>query len=99
MNNQEKAKQHLIHSDAVLATIIHEVGDLNLSRRLELSKQNHFGTLVFGIVGQRNAERVTINILQQMRVRYEAESPTADQILQTPLEELEKMLNSYKKAE
>ncbi len=93
------AKQHLIDSDVVLTTIINEVGDLDLSRRLELNTENHFGTLVFGIVGQRNAERVTINILQKMKEIYGNESPTAQQILETPKEELEQLLNSYKKAE
>jgi len=97
--NFQKAKQHLIQSDTVLAQVIEEVGDLDLSRRLELSTENHFGTLVFGIVGQRSAERVTINILQQMRECYKAEAPTPEQVLETPREELEKMLNSYKKAE
>jgi DNA-3-methyladenine glycosylase II len=99
MYNQQNAKQHLIHADAVLATIIYEVGDLELSRRLELNTQNHFGTLVFGIVGQRNAERVTINILQKMKTIYGNESPTAQQILDTPKEDLEQLVNSYKKAE
>jgi DNA-3-methyladenine glycosylase II len=93
------AKQHLIDSDVVLATIINEVGDLDLNRRLELNTENHFGTLVFGIVGQRNAERVTINILQEMKEIYGNESPTAQQILETSKEELEQLLNSYKKAE
>lgn len=93
------AKQHLIDSDAVLATIINEVGNLDLSRRLELNTENYFGTLVFGIVGQRNAERVTINILQKMKEIYGSESPTAQQILETPKEKLEQLLNSYKKAE
>ncbi len=93
------AKQHLIDSDVVLTTIINEVGELDLNRRLELDTENHFGTLVFGIVGQRNAERVTINILQKMKEIYGNESPTAQQILETPKEELEQLLNSYKKAE
>ncbi len=93
------AKQHLIDSDAVLATIINEVGNLDLSRRLELNTENYFGTLVFGIVGQRNAERVTISILQKMKEIYGSESPTAQQILETPKEKLEQLLNSYKKAE
>jgi DNA-3-methyladenine glycosylase II len=99
MYNQQKAKQHLINSDAALSTIISQVGDLDLSRRLELNTQNHFGTLVFGIVGQRSPERVTINILQKMRELYGNESPTAEQILNTPKEDLELLLNSYKKAE
>jgi DNA-3-methyladenine glycosylase II len=99
MNSYQKAKQHLLNSDAVLATVINEIGDLDLSRRLELNTENHFGTLVFGIVGQRNAERVTINILQKMKEIYGNESPTVQQILETPKEELEQLLNSYKKAE
>jgi DNA-3-methyladenine glycosylase II len=99
MINQQQAKEHLINSDVLLATIINEVGNLDLSRRLELNAQNHFGTLVFGIVGQRNAERVTVNILQTMRVKYGKESPTAEQIIVTPKTELEQIVNSYKKAD
>ena len=99
MNNFQEAKQHLMASDAVLATIINEVGELDLTRRLELNTENHFGTLVFGIVGQRNAERVTINILQKMKEIYGNESPTAQQILETPKADLEQLLNSFKKAE
>jgi 3-methyladenine DNA glycosylase/8-oxoguanine DNA glycosylase len=99
MTDFQQVKQYLTKSDAVLATIIHEIGDLDLSRRLELSTQNHFGTLVFGIIGQRNAERVTINILKNMREKYGNESPTPQQILTTPKAELEQMVNSYKKAD
>ena len=98
MDNQQEMKQYLINSDEILATVINEVGNLDLRRRLELSTQNHFGTLVFGIVGQRNPERVTIQILQNMRVKYSNESPTAQQILDTPKNELEILVNSYKKA-
>ncbi len=99
MTDFQQVKQYLMKSDAVLAIIIHEIGDLDLSRRLELSTQNHFGTLVFGIIGQRNAERVTINILKNMREKYGNESPTPEQILTTPKAELEQMVNSYKKAD
>ena len=98
MDNQQKAKQYLVAADAVLAVIIKEAGDLDLGRRLELNPQNHFGTLVFGIVGQRNPERVTIGILQKMRELYKSESPSAQQILQTPTKDLEQLVNSYKKA-
>jgi DNA-3-methyladenine glycosylase II len=96
--NFATAKEHLQQADARLSGIISELGDLDLSRRLELSEQNHFGTLVFGIIGQRQAERVTINVLQAMREKYRAESPSPEQILATPLADLEQMTNSYKKA-
>ena len=97
MDNQQKAKQYLTAADAVLSVIIKEAGHLDLGRRLELNPQNHFGTLVFGIVGQRNPERVTIGILQKMRELYKSESPSAQQILQTPTKDLEQLVNSYKK--
>ncbi len=98
-NQFKQAKEHLLKADAFLGAVIEEIGDLDVSRRLELTPQNHFGALAFGIIGQRSAERVTIGILQAMRVRYGNESPTAEQILSTPKAELEQMLNSYKKAE
>ena len=98
MYNQQEAKLHLLRADAILASIISEVGDLDMSRRLELSTNNHFGTLLFGIVGQRNPERTTMHILQKMRGIYKNESPTPEQILETPRATLEQILNSYKKA-
>ncbi|MFM9838446.1 MAG: DNA-3-methyladenine glycosylase family protein [Cyclobacteriaceae bacterium] len=99
MENQQKAKKHLIQSDVVLANIMREVGDIDLSRRLELSTKNHFGTLVFGIIGQRNPERVTIKILADLKTKFQNESPTVEDILATPKAELEQLTNSYKKAD
>ncbi len=98
-NADQPAIGHLRAADPILAVLITEMRPLGTSRRLELGRDNHFGVLVFGIVGQRNPERVTINILAAMKQYFGQDAPTPQQLLDTPQTDLEQLVNSYKKAD
>ena len=93
-----QAAAHLANVDPILASIISEIGPLDLRRRLEAPADDHFGALTACLVGQRQSEHDTIRQLGVLRQKFGRPFLTPPEILSLPETELARILNSHKKA-
>jgi DNA-3-methyladenine glycosylase II len=90
---------HLAPADPVLAALLRTTPPLDLRRRLQASRDDHFGALLACLVGQRQAERDTIAQLAQFKRHFGTPFPSAWQLLSEPAEWLAKSLLSHRKAQ
>jgi DNA-3-methyladenine glycosylase II len=92
------AARHCAAADAVLARLIARTGTLDLTRRLEVPPDEHFGALFACIIGQRQAETDTVRQLETFRKRYGTPFPNPQQLVQLSEERLAVLLKSHRKA-
>jgi DNA-3-methyladenine glycosylase II len=99
VNMAPAALAHLAQADPVLAALLSTAPPLELRRRLQAARDDHFGALLACLVGQRQAERDTIAQLAQFERRFGTPFPQASQLLSVPAEWLAQTLLSHRKAE
>jgi DNA-3-methyladenine glycosylase II len=75
------AVEHLRRADPVMRELIHQVGTLDLRRRLETAPEDHFGALVYGIIAQQIPERMALAIIAHLRARLAGQPITPANLL------------------
>jgi DNA-3-methyladenine glycosylase II len=99
VNMAPAALAHLAQADPLLAALLHRSPPLDLRRRLQAARDDHFGALLACLVGQRQAERDTIAQLAQFERRFGTPFPSAWQLLTVPADWFAQTLMSFRKAE
>lgn len=93
--------EYLRHADPIMMQMIDQIGvsNIDLRRRLEIERDDHFGALFACFVGQRQAETDTIRQLAAFRHLFGRPFPKPTEIMTLPESQLETMLNSFRKAD